>query len=293
MRTNPHGEPTIDFADPEAVKTLNRALLKNQYGLSNWEIPAGYLCPPIPGRADYIHHIADLLSSCNGGVIPRGDEIRALDIGVGANCIYPIVGHCEYGWRFVGSDIDPVALASAKLIVQSNNVLSDAVELRLQPSSSDILRGIVQPREEFDVSICNPPFHASLDEARQGSRRKWKNLGLAPTATSAAAQAPKLNFGGQDAELWYPGGELAFVRRMVKESAENPAGFFWLSTLLSKESSLPGVHAALKEAGIVDCRMIDTARGQKKSRIIAWTFLSQKQQEEWREKRWKTSSSQF
>lgn len=111
---SPRGESTIDFSDPEAVKALNSALLKHFYGVTKWDIPAGYLCPPIPGRADYMHSIADLLASRNGGVIPRGPSVRVLDIGVGANCIYPIIGHYEYGWEFVGSDVDPVAIASAK-----------------------------------------------------------------------------------------------------------------------------------------------------------------------------------
>ena len=64
---NPLKEQTIDFSNPEAVKALNRALLKTFYGVNRWDIPPGYLCPPVPGRADYIHYTADLLSSTNGG----------------------------------------------------------------------------------------------------------------------------------------------------------------------------------------------------------------------------------
>ncbi|MCP5854081.1 RlmF-related methyltransferase, partial [Klebsiella pneumoniae] len=90
------------------------------------DIPADYLCPPIPGRADYIHVAADLLAEDNAGEVPKGAQVRALDIGVGVNCIYPLLGHSDYRWRFLGSDIDPVALASAKAIVQANN-LSKAI----------------------------------------------------------------------------------------------------------------------------------------------------------------------
>ncbi len=60
--TNPKGEPTINFSDSEAVRVLNQALLAHYYGVKFWDIPEGYLCPPIPGRADYIHYIADLLA---------------------------------------------------------------------------------------------------------------------------------------------------------------------------------------------------------------------------------------
>ena len=72
VNKNKYGDASIDFFDPLAVKALNRALLMHFYGLKFWEIPNGYLCPPIPGRADYIHHIAELLGSNNQGKIPKG-----------------------------------------------------------------------------------------------------------------------------------------------------------------------------------------------------------------------------
>ena len=106
VKLNPHNDLSIDFFNPDAVKMLNKALLKQYYDIANWDIPSHYLCPPIPGRADYIHHIADLLGSCNKGNIPSGNKIKCLDIGVGANCIYPLIGNKEYGWSFIGCDID-------------------------------------------------------------------------------------------------------------------------------------------------------------------------------------------
>ena len=83
LTKNPVGGTTIDFADPAAVKTLNRALLTHHYGVQDWDIPPGYLCPPIPGRADYLHHLADLLAESRGGSIQQGSAVRVLDIGVG------------------------------------------------------------------------------------------------------------------------------------------------------------------------------------------------------------------
>jgi 23S rRNA (adenine1618-N6)-methyltransferase len=53
--TNPYGKESIDFASPDAVRVFNRALLKAFYGIQHWDIPADYLCPPVPGRADYVH----------------------------------------------------------------------------------------------------------------------------------------------------------------------------------------------------------------------------------------------
>ena len=173
---NRYNDESVDFSDAKAVLTLNRALLKHFYGIENWAIPPGYLCPPVPGRADYLHHMADLLGSCNQGNIPMGRGVKCLDIGVGANCIYPIIGCKEYGWSFVGTDIDLVAIQSAKQIVEANEVLKDVVELRFQPDAKAIFSGIIKQNEYFDLTICNPPFHASFEEAQSGTLRKLSNL---------------------------------------------------------------------------------------------------------------------
>jgi 23S rRNA (adenine1618-N6)-methyltransferase len=279
VRPNQYQDDSIDFADPAAVKALNQALLKHFYGVAHWDIPAGYLCPPIPGRADYLHYLADLLADSNGGVIPRGKSIKVLDVGMGANCIYPIIGHREYGWRFVGSDIDPVAVRVARQLVSANSVLANAIDCRLQPNSADIFRNVVRPGEVFDLTLCNPPFHASAAEAEAGSRRKWQQLGAAPAAK------PALNFGGQAAELWCQGGEEGFVRRMVAESARLPTSCFWFTSLISKKDSLYGVNKALQKAGARDVRTVAMSQGQKVSRFVAWTFLDEAQQQEWRAKR--------
>ena len=265
-------ELTIDFANPAAVMALNAALLKVFYAVQSWRVPPGYLCPPIPGRADYVHHAADLLARDRNGTIPRGPDIRVLDIGVGANCIYPLIGHHEYGWRFVGSDTDAEALAAAQRIVDANAGLAAAIEFRLQASMQKIFEGILTPDDRFDFVLCNPPFHASARAAEAGAARKWKNLGK----TANPASNPKLNFGGQAAELWCEGGEVGFVGRMVAESAQfqkqSHAQVSWFSALVSREENLPAIYSALKAVGARAVETIDMAQGQKKSRIVAWHF---------------------
>lgn len=276
---NQYNDESIDFSDPEAVKVLNKALLKHFYGI-DWDIPAGYLCPPIPGRADYIHYMADLLSASNKGNIPVGDKIKVLDIGVGANCVYPVIGNSVYGWQFVGSDIDPIAIRSAKSIVSLNKKIMNAVECRLQTNEADIFKGIIKPREVFDITICNPPFHASLKEAQARTITKWENLGVNENKRTV------LNFGGQRTELWCAGGEAAFIRRMVEQSALIPKSCFWFSTLVSKKDTLAGIYSTLKYVGAFDVKTISMAQGQKTSRIVAWTFLNEAEQIEWKNKRW-------
>jgi 23S rRNA (adenine1618-N6)-methyltransferase len=276
------GEASIDFSDPAAVRALNRALLKTQYGIAHWDLPEGYLCPPIPGRADYLHGLADLLAESNAGDIPQGAAIHALDIGTGANLIYPLLGRHEYGWRFVGTDIDITALRAAEAIVDANG-LRKAIELRHQPERARIFDGLLREDEVFDLTLCNPPFHASAEDAARGSQRKWRNLGKPQTARAGAT----LNFGGQSTELWCPGGEAAFVRRMIQESAQIATRVFWFSTLISKSDHLADVRKRLKQAGTQDIREIAMAQGQKQSRFVAWTFLDAAQREAWRAMRWR------
>ena len=280
VKLNIYHDESIDFSDPEAVKTLNKALLKHFYGIISWDIPPGYLCPPIPGRADYIHHMADLLGGKNFGKIPIGRQIKCVDIGVGANCVFPVIGNKEYGWSFIGSEIDPVAIESANRIITLNPSLKEQIEIRLQVQPNDIFFGIIQKEELVDLCVCNPPFHASLAEAQSGTLRKLNNL------NPGKITEPILNFGGQNNELWCKGGEERFVRDMIRQSKFFASSCFWFSSLVSKQSHLRSIYEALKQAGAVEVKTIPTGQGNKSGRIVAWTFLNQEQQGEWRQTRW-------
>ena len=264
---NKFGDLSIDFFDPKAVKTLNRSLLKYFYGMDYWDIPDGYLCPPVPGRADYLHHLADLLASCNNGKIPVGSQVRCLDIGVGANCIYPILGNRVYGWSFVGSDIDPAAIQNAGKLVDENPVLTNGgIELRIQPNREDIFNHLVQPGEYFDLVLCNPPFHASPSAAQSGSVRKIVHL------KQKKIGSPVLNFGGTANELWCPGGEERFIGKMIAESSQWRRSVGWFTVLVAMSKHLPGIYHALKMADATEVRTIGMSQGHKSSRIVAWRY---------------------
>lgn len=277
---NQYGDPTIDFANPNTVKILNRALLKHFYKIEFWDIPEGYLCPPIPGRADYIHYAADLLAQSNAGELPPGRKVKVLDIGTGANLIYPILGNSIYDWSFVGAELDQKSIISAQKIIDKNPNLNGKIELRHQPDSSHIFSGIIGKDEFFDLTICNPPFHESAAEAEAGSARKVKNL------KGKVDTKPTLNFGGQANELWCEGGESKFIEQMIRESLEFKFSCFWFTTLVAKEVNLPSIYSNLKRAGVSEMKTIPMSQGNKKSRIVAWTFLNPKQMENWRKMRW-------
>ncbi len=284
VKPNIYGDESIDFADPQAVKALNKAILKHHYKVS-WEIPEGYLCPPIPGRADYIHHIADFLCRNNYGKIPTGPQIKCMDIGVGASCIYPIIGTHEYGWSFIGSDIDPVAIESANQIIASNPAMQANVECKLQLNAKDYFYGIIRKDEHLDISICNPPFHASEKEAQAGSMRKIHNLNPDKNAEVI------LNFGGQNHELWCDGGEEKFVRNMILQSKKFAGNCFCFSTLISKESNLKSIYRVLEEVEAFATETIPMGQGNKISRIVVWTFLNTEEQNKWKNTRWKSGTS--
>jgi 23S rRNA (adenine1618-N6)-methyltransferase len=280
VKPNIHGDDSIDFANPLAVKWLNKAILKHYYGINYWDIPENYLCPPIPGRADYIHHISDLLRTSNYGKIPTGQKVKCVDIGVGANCVYPIIGIKEYDWSFIGSDVDPISIESAQKTIDSNENLQSKIELRLQPAKNDVFRNILNEDELIDVTICNPPFHSSLEEATKGTNRKIKNLSdKKPTKTV-------LNFGGQNAELFCEGGEERFIGTMIRQSRQFRNSCFWFSTLVSKQSSLKSIQEALKKAEVEETVTIPMGQGNKTSRIVAWTFLTKEQQKIWKNTKW-------
>lgn len=266
----PGGGSTIDFADALSVRVLNRALLRSQYGIEHWNLADGYLCPPIPGRADYLHGLADLLLTD-----AQKKTVRTLDIGVGANCIYPLLGHASYGWQFVGTDIDANALASAQSIIDANQ-LRAAIELRLQTQRGKIFAGVVTPRDRFDLCLCNPPFHSSAEIADSTNRRKWRNFGVLENAASAS-----LNFGGKGGELWCTGGEASFIKRMINESATVREQVLWFSSLVSKAGNVPDIIKQLKKIGAVDVQTVPMAQGNKQSRFVAWSFFDAPQRAQW------------
>ena len=280
IRPNKFGVESVDFSNPHAVKLLNKAILNHYYGIKNWEFPDENLCPPIPGRADYIHYIADLLSENNFNTIPIGNKITCLDIGIGASCIYPIIGVTEYGWQFIGSDIDLKSIASAQNIINCNSSIKGKIECRLQKNSKNIFHGIISNEDKIEIIICNPPFHSSIEEAQKGTRRKIKNL------SGKKVKIPKLNFAGISNELVCEGGEYEFIRNMIKESKEFSENCYWFSTLVSKQSNLKGIYKLLEKIKANQVKMIPMGTGNKSSRIVAWTFLSIEEQKKWIETRW-------
>lgn len=267
VKRNTHGNLSIDFSDPDAVKTFNTALLKKDYNINDWNIPEGALCPPIPGRVDYIHHVADLL----GVSELKTNDIKLLDIGTGASGIYPLLASTVYGWQCTGSDINSLSLNNLAAIIANNSNLKNKLVLRKQEDKHHIFEGIIQKGEFFDITVCNPPFHASAEEALKGSQRKVNNLAR-NRKEDTKKTAPILNFGGLEAELWCNGGERLFLKKLIKESKIYSDQCHWFSSLVSKIDNVKPAKKQLEKLGAIDIREIGMAHGNKITRILAWKF---------------------
>lgn len=263
---NSYGNLTVNFSIPKAVKLLNKALLQHFYGIKSWDIPESNLCPPIPGRADYVHYIADLLAE-NRIEIPEGSSVKGLDIGTGANLVYPLIAHRSYGWKMTGTDINADSLQNAQQILDKNHELSLEIDLRFQENSNYIFKNIVLSEDRFLFSMCNPPFHDSEESAMKGNLRKTRNLNKSKNKNA------NLNFGGQQSELWCEGGEIAFVSKMIEESAEFSEQILWFTCLISKKENLFKLNLLLNKLKAVEIKSIEMSQGQKVSRILAWTFI--------------------
>jgi 23S rRNA (adenine1618-N6)-methyltransferase len=266
VKPNKYGVESIDFANSISVKLLNKALMHQYYGIKKWDFPDENLCPPIPGRADYLHYLADLLTEKNNNDIQQGGQITGLDIGTGASCIYPILGVVEYDWNFIATDIDSHSIASAKKIMEANESLNGKIELRLQNNPKRIFEGIFNSEEKIDFTISNPPFHASREMALKGTRRKVKNL------SGNKDSNPELNFAGMSNELITAGGEAKFIKTMIGESKNYAAQCGWFTTLVSKQDNLKEIYKLLKKVEVKDLKTIPMGTGNKSSRFVAWTF---------------------
>jgi len=255
---NDYNTLTIDFSDKDAILQLNKAILKQYYSITDWNIPSDYLCPPIPGRADYIHHIAELLSNED-----QKRAIKGLDIGVGANCIYPILGSQIYRWKMVGADIDLTAVQAAQTNVNATKKLKSNIEIRHQKNNAHIFEGIIKQGEHYHFSMCNPPFHASAEAAKKATLRKLNNL--------KQEKAYALNFGGQSNELWCNGGEALFIKRMIKQSVAFKDQVDWFTSLVSKKENLTKIVKQLIKLNAIH-QIVEMNQGNKQSRFIAWKF---------------------
>ncbi|PSG88685.1 23S rRNA (adenine(1618)-N(6))-methyltransferase RlmF [Aurantibacter aestuarii] len=258
---NQYKVETIDFANPEAVKTLNKALIKSYYDIDYWEFSNAHLCPPIPSRVDYLHEINDVLK-----INKLNDKATVLDIGTGATLIYPLLGQKAFGWNFIATDTDKDSLKNATKIIEKNK-LGHAISLRTQDNPAHILQNVLKPEEKVTVAISNPPFYKDEASAIKATQKKWRGLKLDPNTGR--------NFSGKANELWYDGGEKAFIQNYIYDSSLIKTNVAWFTTLVSDKDLLRPMKVVLKKYEPEQVKVIKMTLGKKTSHMLLWTYLKE------------------
>ncbi|SMG46234.1 RlmF-related methyltransferase [Arenibacter troitsensis] len=111
---------------------------------------------------------------------------------------------------------------------------------------------------------ATPPFFKNRTDAEKQNLRKVRNLQL--------EDRERLNFGGLANELWYKGGEEAFVKKMAVESLQFKDQVHWFTSLVSQKENLKNIKRAINKTLPADVQVIAMEQGNKKSRFVAWTF---------------------
>lgn len=274
VKKNQYNTLTIDYSNPHAILCLNKALLSYHYKVTNWQLPKNHLCPPIPGRADYIHYIADILAKNNDGKVPVGPSVKILDIGTGASCIYPILGNSIYGWKFIATDISSVSINNIKEILNQNQTLKKNIKVRFQKDKSNIFKNIIKNDEKFDLTMCNPPFFTSLEEANEARSKKVNNLNKNKQRKGHKSVDKKTssNFGGTSTERYCDGGELDFIQRIIKESLVYKDQCRWFSTLVSNKANIEQFTILLQSQNSLETKVIEMNQGQKIAHLLIWRY---------------------
>ena len=293
---------TIDFSNPVACRELTKVLLLHDFHIS-WNIPDGVLVPTLTNRINYLEWLQDLFT-LEG---PRDLSIKptVLDVGCGANLIYPLLGSAILKWYFVGVDVSKTAIEWAEKNRIANPELAELIEIRQVPptkqqieffsknvktvegllarteppssanefhdnfpvkrNQTDKEQGIIsvalKPNESVTFTMCNPPFFESLEEA--GSN-------------------PATAYGGSHLEMAYPGGELEFVRNMVKDSKTIWNRVHWFTTMVGKKSTMKKIRSELYDLTgdtwkDIIVRSTEFVQGKTMRWGLAWSFTASKE----------------
>ncbi|KIL56479.1 hypothetical protein M378DRAFT_89211 [Amanita muscaria Koide BX008] len=250
---------TIDFKNSESQRQLTKAILYRDFGL-RIALPDHRLCPPVPNsRLNYILWLQDIIKAHDEYMDRPASCICGLDIGTGASAIYLLLGcRVEPSFRFIGTELDDISFSYATQNVESNG-LSDRIHLIKTTSNDPILLPFdLNPAWSCDFTMCNPPFYESEEEMARSAQAKE----LAPNAVCTGAQV----------EMVTPGGELAFVSQIVKESLKYTTRCRWYTSMLGKLSSLTKLVGLLREYAISNYAITEFVQGQTRRWAVAWSF---------------------
>ncbi|ORX68754.1 hypothetical protein DL89DRAFT_268528 [Linderina pennispora] len=245
----------LDFGSPDAVRTLNKAMLKVHFDL-DIQLPENSLCPSVPNRYGYVKWLADTFTDEFGDT-----EVVGLDIGTGASCIYPLLGaRAIKNSKFIGSDINQESIEVANDNIKRNCLLSRIqTYLNTTRTRKIPLDAAGFPYKTLSFCMCNPPFYADEKE-----RARLENM---------KGEAPILSTSGKDDEFYTDGGELAFVIGLVDESLVFRNRVRWYTTMVGRKSTLVELRKRLRsEKDVIRIKEHKITLGKTTRQFIAWSF---------------------
>ncbi|XP_039439265.1 U6 small nuclear RNA (adenine-(43)-N(6))-methyltransferase [Culex pipiens pallens] len=257
-----NGRVKLDFKNREALQLLTRVLLRRDFGLEV-ELPAGKLVPTLPLRLNYILWLEDVEEAL--GWRRNRAELRGLDIGCGASCIYPLLGVARNRtrWKMVGLEKVRDSVESARGNVERNGLTGDVRVVEQKEGEETVIRGFLEGDgvgERFDFCMCNPPFYEQDHEVenRTGHRPE-------PSAVST---------GSMD-ELRTEGGELRFVEKIIDESLELKERITVYSSMLGHKRNYDQILRILKGRGVSNFTTTRFCQGNTTRWGVAWSFSSE------------------
>ncbi|KAJ3641083.1 hypothetical protein Zmor_027604 [Zophobas morio] len=247
------GKVTIDFKNVEALRALTCTLLKKDFGL-DIQIPLNKLIPTVPLRLNYILWIEDLLS-----VADRTDNIKGIDIGTGASCVYPTIAAKKNQWTMLATEIDPESIKFATENVKRNS-LQNLVTV-IQVKDTLLNEAVDQHPHEYDFCMCNPPFFSTTQELHPFFKARKQNRPHPRNAFCASVD-----------EVVAKGGEVDYISRLINESKTLDTQIKIYSSMVGHKSTLPPLKKLLREVEVVSFKQTEFCQGHTTRWGLAWTF---------------------
>jgi 23S rRNA (adenine1618-N6)-methyltransferase len=159
-------------------------------------------------------------------------------------------------------DIDDHSLQYAERNIEANG-LEDRITLHRSTAEGPLFPLDALHLHGLDFVMCNPPFYESTEEL--------------VTCATGKSRPPYTACTGSVTEMVTPGGEVAFVSRMIKESQVLQGRVSWYSSMLGKLSSVIAILEKLKGEGITNFAVAEFIQGTRTRRwAVAWSFLELK-----------------
>ena len=317
---------TFRFGAPGALRELTAALLARDWAVRGWVCEPGRLCPPLPGRLNYVLWAEDLVAATELSALASHDNLKAdsmpsaallpqhravIDVGTGASAILSLLATRVTGWPVAATELDTTSLRSARENVVRARLASHITVLATTDDSASLLGSALTAAEAFLVpaisrgdasdcpppqlppysvamTLCNPPFFRSWEEARASMDRARPAATAGGGSGSAVcndnndddASAEAVSLGeiaacdGAAHEMACVGGEEAFVGRLIDESAAADARtrVLWFTSMLGKQTSVAPVVAHAVRAGACAVRSAALVQGRTRRWAVGWSF---------------------